>query len=139
MKRIVLDTNVLVSAVLTPFGTAARVLDLVIGGEAVLLLDDRLLAEYREVLLRPKFGFDSALVEHLVDYFETAGEHVMAGPVTAKLPDPDDAPFFEVAVAGGADALVTGNKRHYPRGKVRVLSPSEFLQTLLTADNGFRR
>jgi len=62
---IVLDTNILVSALITPFGKAARVLDLVIRGDIRILYDDRILSEYREVLLRPKFGFEAKDVGHV--------------------------------------------------------------------------
>lgn len=53
----VLDTNVLIAALLSPFGAPAQILDLAIAGEVALLLDDRILAEYHEVARRPKFGF----------------------------------------------------------------------------------
>jgi predicted nucleic acid-binding protein len=49
------------------------------------------------------------------------------------LPDPDDEPFLEVALAGGAKAMVTGNKRHFPREEyegIRMLFPAEFLEAL---------
>ena len=54
---VVLDTNILVSALISPFGPPARVLDMVLGGDIQVAYDDRLLAEYREVLARPKFSF----------------------------------------------------------------------------------
>jgi putative PIN family toxin of toxin-antitoxin system len=131
MKRIVMDTNILVSALLTPFGAPSGVLDLVLNGDVVLLFDDRIMAEYRDVLHRRRFGFDPALVGHLVEYIEATGEHVVGHPFGARLRDPSEAPFLEVAVTGMADALVTGNKRHYPPGNVPVLKPNEFLKMVL--------
>jgi predicted nucleic acid-binding protein len=89
------------------------------------------LSEYREVLLRPKFGFSSDAVEALLDQIMASGDSVSAGSIHRPLPDPDDEPFLEVAISGMADALVTGNKRHYPkpaRAGIRVLSPREFLE-----------
>lgn len=129
MKRIVLDTNVLVSALLTPFGASSRILDLVLVGDVVLLFDDRILVEYEEVLKRKRFGFNPSHTEHLLEYIKAAGEHVPAHPSRVMLRDPNDAPFFEVAVSGRADALVTGNKRHYPRRTVPILNPGEFLES----------
>ena len=130
--RIVLDTNVLVSALLSPHGPPARLLDLILAGKVRLLVDDRILDEYREVLLRPRFGFDPDDVATLLSFFETAAERVLAGPPPLVLSDPDDLPFAETAVAGNADALVTGNPRHFPGSRLprglRVATPTAFLR-----------
>jgi uncharacterized protein len=126
---VVLDTNILVSALLSPFGPPARVLDLALGGDVRLAYDDRILAEYREVLARPKFGFAPEDVAMVLAYLEADGERVTAPPLSYALPDADDLPFLEVAVQAEA-VLVTGNAAHYPpalRGPVRVYTPSEFL------------
>jgi putative PIN family toxin of toxin-antitoxin system len=126
---VVLDTNVLVSALLRPFGPPARVLDLDLAGEVRLAYDDRLLAEYRQVLARPRFGLVVHDVTHLLDYLAADGLPVVARPLAISLPDPDDLPFLEVAVEAGA-VLVTGNRRHFPAevcGDVRVLTPADFL------------
>jgi len=127
---IVLDTNVLVAGLLSPFGLPGRILDLVLSGELKLAYDDRVLAEYRDVLTRAKFNFDSAPIADLLAYIETEGQHVIAAPSNIKLPDMDGLPFLEVAHTAQADMLVTGNTRHYPAQSchgVAVLTPSEFL------------
>jgi len=129
--RLVLDTNVVVSALLSPRGAPGRVLDQVLAGDHVLLLDDRIRAEYAEVLARPKFAFAAHDVATLLAYLAAWGEPVVAEPVRVQLPDPDDLPFVEVALTGRADALVTGNPRHYdvpglPEA-VRVVSPAGLL------------
>jgi putative PIN family toxin of toxin-antitoxin system len=127
---VVLDTNILVSALLSPFGPPARVLDMVLGGDVQVAYDDRLMAEYREVLARPKFGFAPDDVATVLAFLETDGERVTAAPLPCELPDPDDLPFLEIAVQAGA-ALITGNTTHYPttvRGAVSVLTPAEFLR-----------
>ena len=132
--RIVLDTNVLVSALLTPHGPPARVLDLVLAGRLRMLVSDRIVDEYREVLLRPRFGFASDDVEALIAFFTDAGEWPSAAPISLSLPDPDDLPFAEAAIAGSADALVTGNRRHYPSSSMPaglpVLTPQMLLARL---------
>lgn len=128
---VVLDTNVLVSALLSPFGPPARILDLVLNGDIQAAYDDRLLAEYREVLARPRFGFGSEEVAALLTYLESAGERVTAEPLACELPDLDDLPFLEVAVQAEA-VLITGNTALYGEavhGKVSVVTPSEFLQS----------
>jgi putative PIN family toxin of toxin-antitoxin system len=126
---VVLDTNVLVSALLSPFGPPARVLDLILTGEIQLAYDDRLLVEYRQVLTRPRFDFDSRDLAGLLDYLAVEGRLVVPHPLDVSLPDPDDLPFLEVAAEAGA-VLVTGNRRHFPAdacGGVTVLTPAEFL------------
>jgi uncharacterized protein len=127
---VVLDTNILVSALLSPFGPPARVLDLVLSGDIRVAYDDRLLAEYREVLARPKFGFAPEEVAAVLAYLESDGERVTARPLACELPDPDDLPFLEVAAEAGA-TLITGNAMHYPetlRGAVQVFAPREFIK-----------
>lgn len=133
--KLVLDTNVLVSALLTPHGPAARVLDAVLAGRVVLVFDDRILHEYEEVLKRERFGFDPRDVQALLDYFRSEGLAVAAPPLkTGGLPDDDDLMFIEVAAAGGAGAIVTGNKKHFPAehcSGIPVMSPSEALSFIL--------
>jgi putative PIN family toxin of toxin-antitoxin system len=129
--RIVLDTNVLISGLLSPHGPPGRILDLVLAGELVLVVDDRILSEYRDVLARPRFGFRRADREALLEYLKQTSEAVLASPVTSELPDPGDLPFLETALEGQVDSLVTGNLRHFPkraRGPLRVESPSQFLE-----------
>jgi putative PIN family toxin of toxin-antitoxin system len=98
--RVVIDTNVIVSGVLNPHGPPGRILNAVLSEAITALYDDRILSEYREVLLPPAFGFSSSDVEILLDFVESAGEHVSAEPLTLMLPDPNDLPFLEVATNG---------------------------------------
>ena len=128
-QRVVLDTNVVVSALLNSFGAPGRVLDLVLAGELTAAYDDRVLAEWREVLRREEFGFATRDVEALLGFVEAEGLGVNPKPLGAELPDPDDVPFLEVAYAAEA-TLITGNTKHYPdeaRQGVAVLEPAAFL------------
>ena len=130
--RIVPDTNVLVSALLSPHGPSARILDRSLTGEMTLLVDDRILGAYRCVLPRAKFGFNAPDVRILLTTLEALAEGVSALPVSLELPDSDDLPFLEVAHAGKADALVTGNTRHFRplRGLgIRWQNPDELDRT----------
>jgi len=130
--RVVIDTNVMVSGVLNPHGSPGRILNALLAGTITVLHDDRILSEYREVLLRPAFGFRRSDVDVLLDFVETEGEHVSAESLALVLPDPDDLPFLEVATTGGADALITGNIKHFKarRGQhgVLVTTPADFLR-----------
>ncbi len=111
--RIVLDTNVLVSAMLAGGGTPDQVLHLVLQGAATLLADSRIFAEYDEVTARPAFRFDPRERRILLDLLERIAEPMVAYPLELTLPDPDDRLFVEVAIAGRADAIITGNTRHF--------------------------
>lgn len=123
-----MDTNVLVSGLLSPHGPPARILDWTLAGELTVLVDDRILEEYRVVLARAKFGFHERDLRVLLPALEALAERVAAPPLALELTDADDLPFLEVASAAHADALVTGNGRHFRprRGRhdVTVLSPA---------------
>jgi len=131
--RFVLDTDVLVSGALSPHGPPGRLVDLVLAGDLLLVVDDRLLSEYAEVLRRPRLALPAREVEALVRHLREVSEPVTARPLSVTLPDADDLPFLEVAAAGAA-TLVTGNPRHFRpvRGRhdVRVLSPRQALDSL---------
>jgi putative PIN family toxin of toxin-antitoxin system len=130
---IVLDTNIIVSALITPFGNASRILDMVISGDLAVLYDDRIITEYREVLVRKKFGFAEKDVHMLIEQIEAEGLRIASTVYNKTLPDKDDIPFLEVALSGKADALITGNKRHFkvnPAEGLKILSPDEFLKLL---------
>ena len=130
--RIVLDTNVLVSGLLNPVGSPGRILDLVLDGKITVLYDDRILGEYQEVLARPELPISPDQVQPVLNYLRLAGERVNALPLPQEaLPDPDDFPFAEAALTGKAEALVTGNRKHFMNlaaiEKI-VLSPQELLK-----------
>ena len=127
--RIVLDTNVLVSGLLKPAGPPGAILNSVLQMDLTVLFDDRILSEYRAVLTRPAFGFDAADVSALLEFINYEGEYVAPGPVAAKIKDPGDVRFYEVAVAGSAEYLVTGNRKHFPDSPI-VNSPAEFIEVL---------
>ncbi len=128
--KIVLDTNVLVSGLLTPFGLSGEIVRMVSAGKLILYIDARILSEYHEVLQRPKFNFNNDHINTLISFIKHNGQFVSALPLKSPLPDPDDEPFLEVAIAGNVKCLITGNIVHYPfshREGINILSPSEFL------------
>lgn len=128
---VVLDTNVLVAGLLSPFGPPASILRLVASGDLCVCHNAATLSEYEAVLRRPRFQFSPQAVEDLLEYIRNYGISVTAQPLPAPLPDPDDEVFLEVARSGGAECLVTGNLRHFPkelRCGVRVVSPREFIE-----------
>jgi putative PIN family toxin of toxin-antitoxin system len=132
--RIVIDTNVLVSGTLNSHGSPGRVVDAILTERVTVLYDDRIVDEYRDVLRRPAFGFNRADVDTLVEFIEITGESVESKPLHVVLPDPDDLPFLEVAAAGSADGLVTGNVKHFKpqRGRhdVPIWTPADLIEHL---------
>ena len=129
--NIVLDTNVLVAGLLSPFGPCGKIVRMVSSGELTLSFDARVLMEYEEVLARPKFKFEKDKVAALLDHIEHRGQTVAPSPLSQSLPDVDDEPFLEAAIAADAICLVTGNRVHFPSDlcqAVTVFSPSEFLE-----------
>lgn len=130
--RIVVDTNVLVSGLLSPFGPPGIVVAQIVSGSVSLCYDGRILAEYADVLRRETFPFSETSITALLDAIQANGELTFAAPTSMRLPDPADEPFLEVAVASMVDYLVTGNVRHFPdsaRQGVRIVSPRMFVET----------
>ncbi|MCA9804136.1 MAG: putative toxin-antitoxin system toxin component, PIN family [Cyanobacteria bacterium HKST-UBA02] len=125
--RVVIDTNVLVSALINASGPPGQILDLLLSGTIELLVDDRILAEYQDVLNRDKLGFDRDDVHRLLVFIRITSEQVSAQPVKKILPDAGDQPFLEVSRAGKSDFLITGNIRHFP-GIKEAISPKDFLE-----------
>ena len=114
--NVVLDTNVLVAGLLSPFGPCGEIVRMVSSGELTLALDARILTEYQDVLARPKFKFDHDKITAILDFVEHCGVIIAASPLMQQLPDPDDEPFLEVAIAARAACLITGNQVHFPSG-----------------------
>ncbi|MCX5877879.1 MAG: putative toxin-antitoxin system toxin component, PIN family [Deltaproteobacteria bacterium] len=130
--KVVLDTSVIVSAVLTAQGVCARILDMLADAVFGIYVDDRILAEYDSVLRRPHLHLIPDDTAEVMELIRSVAEPVGPVPLPAQLPDPGDMPFLEVAASAGA-ILVTGNTRHYPKRSrvgVTVLSPREFIELL---------
>lgn len=91
-----------------------------------------MLREYRRVLPLPKLTISVQVIRGTLEFIEREGLLVAAPPLHLEVPDPDDLAFIEVAVAGGAVALVTGNRRHFAPAReyvsVPILSPAEFIE-----------
>ena len=128
--RLVVDTNVLVSGLLTPFGAPGVIVSLIAGGRLVLCYDARILGEYRDVLRRPALPFEEEAIASFLAQIQAQGEMVVPELLSVGLRDEDDAPCLEVAAAARVEFLVTGNLRHFPEdgwNRIRIVSPREFL------------
>ena len=132
--RVVCDTNVLVSAFLSPYGASARIVELFFEGKIGLCYDTRILAEYEEVLTRPKFSIPKARIRLVLDAVRLEGEMVSGSVTSVKLRDPDDQPFLNVAIAGRVECLVTGNVDDFQghRPPPFIYSPARLLDRYRT-------
>ena len=132
MIRVVLDTNVIVSAFLTERGLEAKVLRLVLTGRLALYVSEPMLAEYEGVLHREEFQADPGRVEYFLSQLREACVHVQPDRRLSVSADPADNRFLECAEAASADFLVTGNKRHFPKQwkKTKVVNAREFLEII---------
>lgn len=128
----VIDTNVLVSAMLKWESVPGSVLLEALTGKITPLLNEEIVLEYRNVLSRPKFHFSPEAVDIFLEGFIKRGLFVDAESVEEALPDPKDVVFYEVAMEmrRSEDAyLVTGNLKHFPN-KTFIVTPREMLDIL---------
>ena len=122
-RRVVLDTNVLVSALLTPAGNPNTVLQAVLDRRITLVYSADTMTEYRSVLSRARFGFDARDVSDLLTFFEVFGDFVESIKSDGAMPDESDRAFLDAATTAGA-VLITGNTKHFPRSQ-GVQTPAE--------------
>ena len=131
--HVIYDTNVIVSATLKPGSIPASLVALVMQGTVRLLLSPEILEEYREVLKRPKFGFEASTVDAFVDELEKNGTVVYPSKrVSLALDEPDNR-MLEASLEAKAHYIVTGNKKHFPFPEfegAKVVSPAEFAAIL---------
>lgn len=129
----VIDTNVLVSALISNHSDAATVqlMERLIMGDIIPIYSAEILKEYRNVLGRKKFKFDSDLVKYILYYIEEHGILTEPASTGIILPDIKDIPFFEVVMDRQDEGayLVTGNLKHFPQ-KPFIVSPRQLLDIL---------
>jgi len=127
--RLVIDTNILVSAALKPEGLQRTVLVLAMTRPARLYISQAILEEYREVLARREFKIRRGLRQQLLQLIKNRGQLVDPVRGLQLTKDPDDNKFMECADAARADYLITGNQRHFPRfwKKTKIITSREFI------------
>ena len=123
--KVVVDTNVLISAVYSPNGNPSKILQLIFSDDKMLLFyNQKILDEYKRVLSYKKFKFSiekqKVAIENIKDY----GDIIEPKPSKINMPDESDRIFYDTAKESGA-ILITGNKKHYPNESF-ILTPAEF-------------
>lgn len=129
----VIDTNVLVSAAMKPESVPGQVLELVLDGVIVPVLNKTIIEEYHDVLLRPKFDFPEQIVKDILNEIDGHGVHVDAERIDIDLPDPKDLVFYEVVMEERKEEdayLVTGNIKHFPE-KPFIVTPRQMIDIIL--------
>ena len=130
MIRVVLDTNILISALLQPQGLPARVfLTALAGTKAQLCVSGKIYAEYEEVIRRPKFNRREMLIEQALRAIRQNGFWIKPSEKVRACPDPDDDIFLECSQAARAHYLVTGNLKHFPANwaNTQIVTARQFL------------
>lgn len=131
---VVIDTNVLVSAMLKWKSIPGSIMELAFEGPIVPVLNECIVKEYREVLSRPKFHFTKDIINDVLDNIEKRGIYVNAEFIEAELPDPKDRVFYELVMEERKTEeayLVTGNIKHFPV-KPFIVTPREMIDIILS-------
>ena len=125
MLKVVLDTNVLVSALWIPAGNASAIINLILSDKILPCFDQRILNEYRAVLSRKRLSFPAGEVDELLAEITCRGIPVTVLSSSVKMPDETDRKFYDTAKYCEA-YLITGNSRHYPKDPL-IINPARFL------------
>lgn len=130
MIRVVLDTNIIVSALLQPLGPSARILTFTLNDALQLCLSGPIYDEYEEVLRRPRLKIKDSIIVEALAAIRRKGHWVKSPPNVTVCPDPDDNILVACAAAVKADYIVTGNIKDFParRETTEVLTPRRFLE-----------
>ena len=127
----VIDTNVLVSALITknPEAATVKVVRLLLDQEFVPLYDADIIAEYEDVLHRSKFPILPEVADAVISYIIEYGVEASRVNFDEPMPDEDDRVFYEVSLSKEDSFLVTGNLKHYPTSPC-VITPADFINLI---------
>lgn len=131
--RLVLDTNVVLSAVLKPDGLQRLIFQIALSPFCEVFVSTPILTEYEDVLSRKKFKLQSDEVQAIMRLIKTTATLVTPQQTVTAAHDPDDNMFLECAEEAEANYLVTGNKKHFPAkwGVTKVVSGREVMDLML--------
>ena len=132
----VLDTNVLVSALLKNGSVPWQVAEEALHGDIIPVLNDEILSEYEDVLNRPKFKFEKRAITVLINELKKRGVFAEAGLIEDAIPDPKDIVFYAVLMEKRKEEeayLVTGNLKHFPM-RTYIVTPKEMLDIIKEAE-----
>lgn len=130
--KVVLDTNIVVSALLKPQALEDQVLRLALSGQFQLCVSPAVLAEYEVVLVRPKLRLAQSEIRRTIEELRRISLMVRPTHTVTKSKHDSDNRFLECAETAEADFLVTGNAKHFPRQwkATKIVNSREFLDLL---------
>ena len=127
MANVVLDTNIIISAALSPQGTPAKIVNLVLDNEEIqLYYSAEIFAEYKRVLAYKRLKIKPEIQQEILDKISIIAVSIEPTPSIVPMPDEADRIFYDVALASGA-ILITGNKKHFP-DEPFIMTPADFAQ-----------
>lgn len=128
--KVVIDTNVVVSAHLNGAGLPAAILDLASSKMILMCISAAIMAEYEDVLRRPQLKLDPARTAGSLDVIRNTSRLVKPTRTIAVAADESDNRFLECASTANADFIVTGSTKHFPEHfeLIRIVTPREFIE-----------
>ena len=128
MRNVVLDTNVIISAAISPYGNPAKIVSMALDKIVQIYFSAEILAEYEDVLSRPEFNFSSEKQNTFLFGLKNSGILIKPSISDALIPDEDDRVFYDTATESGA-ILITGNTKHFPSESF-IMTPSDYLDSI---------
>jgi len=128
MKKVVIDTNIVISAAISPYGNPAKILDMVLDREIQMYYCDGIMNEYINVLSRPRLKIPANIQLNIIKGLTRVGICINQSVSTFPLPDESDRIFCDTAKDSGA-VLITGNTKHFPTESF-IMTPSDFVAML---------
>ena len=130
----VIDTNVVVSALITPNSNSEKIISYIEQGKIIPVYSVEIMDEYIEVLNRDKFHFSKQKIEKVIGIIKERGRILNGTETDEFFTDPSDIKFFEVALTANIvqdSFLVTGNLKHFPK-TVFVVNPAMMVRIVKT-------
>jgi putative PIN family toxin of toxin-antitoxin system len=130
MIRAVFDTNAIVPAALVEEGHLAAILDLAVNRKILMFTSPALLAEYEEVLRRPRLKLSPSRVRAFIAVIRRTSRHVNPTLTLTLSAHESDNRICECATAGAVDYIVTGNAKHFQQEyrSIRIVTLREFIE-----------
>jgi len=128
IKKVVLDTNIIISATISAQGNPFKIMELVSDNKLQVYYNDEILAEYRKVLAYERLKIDPKKQVEIVDIIKENGIYIKSESSNIPLPDENDRIFYDTAKASEI-ILITGNKKHFPDESF-IITPADFVRLL---------
>jgi putative PIN family toxin of toxin-antitoxin system len=129
MQKVVLDTNILVSAMISINSNPARIVNMALNRELSVCYNSGILFEYDDVLYRPRFDFNTEKVKNIIDTINESGMELTPDASNFPMIDESDRKFYDLHKAANA-ILITGNAKHFPKEDL-IMNPAAFMEHIL--------